>query len=130
MAREGKSYTVDTLAPLLRQYPDDELLASDGDGYVLPVPGLDAPEEICGMRDLCAFVRIGKATRRGLCRAGGKYSRARFRQPLVNADAADRVIEVSSTELRAGMASGASGCDARPRGLGYILREHLIRNKS
>ena len=39
--------------------------------------------------------------------------------------ALDRVIEVSSTALRAGMASGTSEAMLEPQVYGYILREHL-----
>ena len=35
MAREGKSYTVDTLRALRRQYPQRRAAALYGDGYVL-----------------------------------------------------------------------------------------------
>ena len=50
--------------------------------------------------------------------------RARFGGSF-EALALDRVIEVSSTALRAGMASGTSEAMLEPQVYGYILREHL-----
>ena len=46
MAREGKSYTVDTLRALRRQYPNDELLLFMGTDMFFSFEGWRAPEEI------------------------------------------------------------------------------------
>ena len=123
MAREGKSYTVDTLRALRRQYPNDELLLFMGTDMFFSFEGWRAPEEIAELAKIVAFYRNESDTAAAFAAQAEKL-RARFGGSF-EALALDRVIEVSSTALRAGMASGTSEAMLEPQVYGYILREHL-----
>ena len=57
MAREGKSYTVDTLRALRRQYPNDELLLFMGTDMFFSFESWRAPEEIAKLAKVVAFYR-------------------------------------------------------------------------
>ena len=57
MAREGKSYTVDTLRALRRQYPNDELLLFMGTDMFFSFESWRAPEEIAELAKIVAFYR-------------------------------------------------------------------------
>ena len=123
MAREGKSYTVDTLRALRRQYPNDELLLFMGTDMFFSFESWRAPEEIAELAKIVAFYRNESDTAAAFA-AQAERLRARFGGSF-EALALDRVIEVSSTALRAGMASGTSEAMLEPQVYGYILREHL-----
>ena len=123
MAREGKSYTVDTLRALRRQYPNDELLLFMGTDMFFSFESWRAPEEIAELAKVVAFYRTADDSAAAFA-AQAERLRARFGGSF-EALALDRVIEVSSTALRAGMASGTSEAMLEPQVYGYILREHL-----
>ena len=123
MAREGKSYTVDTLRALRRQYPNDELLLFMGTDMFFSFESWRAPEEIAKLAKVVAFYRNADDSAAAFA-AQAERLRARFGGSF-EALALDRVIEVSSTALRAGMASGTSEAMLEPQVYGYILREHL-----
>ena len=123
MAREGKSYTVDTLRALRRQYPNDELLLFMGTDMFFSFESWRAPEEIAELAKIVAFYRNESDTAAAFAAQAEKL-RARFGGSF-EALALDRVIEVSSTALRAGMTSGTSEAMLEPQVYGYILREHL-----
>ena len=123
MAREGKSYTVDTLRALRRQYPNDELLLFMGTDMFFSFESWRAPEEIAKLAKIVAFYRNESDTAAAFA-AQAERLRARFGGSFETL-ALDRVIEVSSTALRAGMASGTSEAMLEPQVYGYILREHL-----
>ncbi len=57
MAREGKSYTVDTLRALRRQYPNGELLLFMGTDMFFSFESWRAPEEIAELAKIVAFYR-------------------------------------------------------------------------
>ena len=122
MAREGKSYTVDTLRALRRQYPNDELLLFMGTDMFFSFESWRAPEEIAELAKVVAFYRNADDSAAAFAAQAEKL-RARFGGSF-EALALDRVIEVSSTALRAGMASGTSEAMLEPQVYGYILREH------
>ena len=82
-----------------------------------------APEEIAELAKIVAFYRNESDTAAAFAAQAEKL-RARFGGSF-EALALDRVIEVSSTALRAGMASGTSEAMLEPQVYGYILREHL-----
>mgnify|MGYP002573200710 CR=1 FL=1 len=123
MAREGKSYTVDTLRALRRQYPNDELLLFMGTDMFFSFESWRAPEEIAKLAKVVAFYRNADDTAAAFA-AQAERLRARFGGSF-EALALDRVIEASSTALRAGMASGTGEAMLEPQVCGYILREHL-----
>ena len=124
MRREGKSYTVDTLRALRRQYPDDELLLFMGTDMFFSFETWRAPEEIAGLAKVIAFYR-NESDSAAAFAAQSERLTARFRGKGFGTLALDRVIEVSSTGLREGMRSGASEKMLEPQVYGYILRERL-----
>ena len=123
MAREGKSYTVDTLRALRRQYPNGELLLFMGTDMFFSFESWRAPEEIAKLAKVVAFYRNADDSAAAFAAQAEKL-RARFGGSF-EALALDRVIEVSSTALRAGMASGTSEAMLEPQVYGYILRESI-----
>ena len=124
LTREGKSYTSDTLRLLHECYPDAELWLLMGTDMFLTFHLWHAPEEIVRHAGLCAFGRTERdgeevfAPQRAFL--GEKFPGCRIvTMTLPN------LVEISSTELRAGMVSGESEKMLTPQVYGYILREHL-----
>ena len=124
LTREGKSYTSDTLRLLHECYPDAELWLLMGTDMFLTFHLWHAPEEIVRHAGLCAFGRTERdgeevfAPQRAFL--GEKFPGCRIvTMTLPN------LVEISSTELRAGMVSGESEKMLAPQVYGYILREHL-----
>ena len=72
MAREGKSYTVDTLRALRRQYPDGELLLFMGTDMFFSFESWRAPEEIAELAKIVAFYRNESDTAAGASAAALK----------------------------------------------------------
>ena len=124
MARRGKSYTVDTLRTLREQYPGDELVLFMGTDMFFSFENWRAPEEIARMAKVVAFYRSESDSAATFAAQATKLA-ARFPGRGFETLALDRVIEVSSTELREGMAGGRSEALLEPQVYGYILREHL-----
>ena len=114
---------VDTLRALRRQYPNGELLLFMGTDMFFSFESWRAPEEIAELAKVVAFYRNADDSAAAFAAQAEKL-RARFGGSF-EALALDRVIEVSSTALRAGMASGTSEAMLEPQVYGYILREHL-----
>ncbi len=124
LTRAGKSYTADTVRLLYEQYPDAELWLLMGTDMFLTFHLWHAPEEIVRCAGLCAFGRAEKdgeevfAPQRAFL--GEKFPGCRIvTMTLAN------LVEVSSTELRAGMTDGMGERLLAPQVYGYILREHL-----
>ena len=112
MAREGKSYTVDTLRALRRQYPNDELLLFMGTDMFFSFESWRAPEEIAKLAKVVAFYRNADDSAAAFA-AQAERLRARFGGSF-EALALDRVIEASSTALRAAwQAARAKRCSSR-----------------
>ena len=124
MRREGKSYTIDTLRALREQYPSDELLLFMGTDMFFSFETWRAPEEIARLARVVAFYRNESDSAAAFSAQAEKLN-ARFGGRGFEALALDRVIEVSSTELRADIKSSAGGKMLEPQVYGYILREHL-----
>ncbi len=124
MTREGKSYTVDTLRALREQYPDDELVLFMGTDMFFSFESWYEPSEIAQLAKIVAFHRNESDSAAAFAAQAEKLN-ARFGGRGFETLALDRVVEVSSTELRAGMADGSSEKKLEPQVYGYILREHL-----
>lgn len=122
LAREGRSYTADTLRELAARYPDAELWLLMGSDMFLSFESWYTPEEIIKMATLLAFDRAEE---------GGELARQRER--LLAAYPGARielmqvpdVVDISSTELRTGLSRGEGERYLPPAVCGYILREHL-----
>lgn len=79
VAREGKSYSVDTVREIHEQRPNDELWLLMGTDMFLSFQNWYKPEEILRHAGLCAFGRTEKDGETLLHRSGislGKSSRA------------------------------------------------------
>ena len=124
IAREGKSYTSDTLALLRERYPQDELWLLMGTDMFLTLQAWHEPEKILTLAGIAAFGRTEADTeelfsvqRDFLCR---KYPSARIFTLTIPG-----VIDVSSTELREKLPKGEMTNYLAPAVYGYILRNHL-----
>ena len=124
VAREGKSYSVDTVREIHEQRPNDELWLLMGTDMFLSFQNWYKPEEILRHAGLCAFGRTEKdgetlfAPQRDFL--GEKFPGSRIvTMTLPN------LVDVSSTELRERIPKGKTAGLLAPAVLGYILREHL-----
>ena len=124
VAREGKSYSVDTVREVHEQRPNDELWLLMGTDMFLSFQNWYKPEEILRHAGLCAFGRTEKdgetlfAPQRDFL--GEKFPGSRIvTMTLPN------LVDVSSTELRERIPKGKTAGLLAPAVLGYILREHL-----
>jgi len=127
--REGKSYTADTLELLHEQYPDDELWLLVGTDMFLTLQNWRAADKILSLAGVAAFGRTEEDTeelfaiqRDYLCRT---YPQARIFTLTIPG-----VVDVSSTELRAGLAKGQGSNLLAPAVYGYILREGLYDTRA
>ena len=124
VAREGKSYSVDTVREIHEQRPNDELWLLMGTDMFLSFQNWYKPEEILRHAGLCAFGRTEKdgetlfAPQRDFL--GEKFPGSRIvTMTLPN------LVDVSSTELRERIPKGKTAGLLALAVLGYILREHL-----
>ena len=108
---------------ITKPFSNDELLLFMGTDMFFSFESWRAPEEIAELAKIVAFYRNESDTAAAFA-AQAERLREHFGGSF-EALALDRVIEVSSTALRAGMASGTSEAMLEPQVYGYILREHL-----
>ncbi len=118
--REGPTYTVETLAALKEQYPEDELFFLLGQDALEDVPNWRDPER------LIALARLAVATRGGERRSAAALDR------LVPG-LSGRVtwiempyLEVSATELRRRAAAGQSLGDGTPDAVAAYIRDQRL----
>ena len=124
LTRAGKSYTADTVRLLHEQYPDAELWLLMGTDMFLTFHLWHAPEEIVRCAGLCAFGRAEKDGEEVFAPQRAFLSEKFPGCRIVTMTLAN-LVEVSSTELRAGMTDGMGERLLAPQVYGYILREHL-----
>ena len=124
LTRAGKSYTADTVRLLHEQYPDAELWLLMGTDMFLTFHLWHAPEEIVRCAGLCAFGRAEKDGEEVFAPQRAFLSEKFPGCRIVTMTLAN-LVEVSSTELRAGMTDGSGEKLLAPQVYGYILREHL-----
>lgn len=123
LKREGKSYTVDTLRLLREQYPDDRLYFLMGTDMFLTFQNWYQPQEIVQMCTLCAFGRT-EADSEELFAQQRRYLAERFGADCITITL-PKIVEVSSTQLRAVLEAGNGREYLPPAVYGYILREGL-----
>ncbi len=128
VARKGKSYTVDTLHGLRGEYPDDEMWLLMGTDMFLTFQNWRAPEEILGMCGICAFGRSESDTEE-LFAVQRKYLSDRFPNARITTLTLPNIVEISSTQLRAELASEGIARALLPSVQGYILRFGLYETK-
>lgn len=130
LLREGKSYTADTLRQLHEEDPNAELWFLMGTDMLMSLQNWYQPEVICSLAHLCAFARADEDSPEAL------EDQARFLRETFGADVRilplEKVVELSSTQVREAVAAGAGegeGCPGRGMipdpVLGYILRAGL-----
>ncbi|MGM9662058.1 MAG: nicotinate (nicotinamide) nucleotide adenylyltransferase [Oscillospiraceae bacterium] len=129
MRREGPSYTVDTLRALRAQYPEAELWLLVGTDMLRSFAHWWEPGEILRLAGLCAFGRHEEDTEGGLAAAAEELRRA-FPGARVRTLTLPNLVEISSTELRQGLAEGRGEEFLPPAVYGYILRRGLYGTKA
>jgi len=121
LRRGGKSYTIDTLFELKKQYPDDELYLFIGTDMLEMFEQWHRFEEIFPLCTLAVFARREddhKLISSESARLSGLYG---ARIEIVE----NSVVDISSTELRAKLA-GRDGCRYIPDSVyGYIIEHGL-----
>ena len=124
LARDGRSFTSDTLAQLKEQYPDSELWLLMGTDMFLTLRAWHEPEKILSLAGIAAFGRTEEDTEE-LFSAQRDYLYKTYPQARVFTLTLPGVIDVSSTELREKLAEGRGANLLAPAVYGYILREGL-----
>ena len=124
LARDGRSFTSDTLAQLKERYPDSELWLLMGTDMFLTLQAWHEPEQILSLAGIAAFGRTEEDTEE-LFSAQRDYLYKTYPQARVFTLTLPGVIDVSSTELREKLAEGRGANLLAPAVYGYILREGL-----
>lgn len=122
--REGRSYTLDTVRTLRREYPEAELWLLMGTDMFLTFQNWRDPGLILEMAGLCAFGRSEKDGE-ALFQEQRLYLLERFPGARITTLVLPNLVEISSTELRQKLAAGGGGEYLPPSVYGYILREGL-----
>ncbi len=123
LTRKGKSYTVDTLEQIGKEYPKAELFLLMGSDMFLTFPDWHRAKRIAKLCTLCAFARNEGDTREMLEAQAGRLRESLGARVVVVP--LPRVIEISSTRLREMLARGEGQAYLSPAVYGYILREGL-----
>lgn len=119
LKREGKSYTVDTVAQLRQTYPDDELVLLMGTDMFLSFDRWHRPEDIM------------KEVTLGVCYRGDKHEKDAVEAQKQRLEAMganvelcyNPVTEISSTDLRRMIVFGCADSFLCP-GVGDYIRKH------
>jgi nicotinate-nucleotide adenylyltransferase len=120
LAREGPSYTVDTLEELTSQAPDNELFLILGGDIAAGLPEWHQPERVLSMANLAVAERGGTprvAIDRALEQLRGGERTTFFPMPT---------IDVSSTAIRRRVRSGQPVRYIVPDAVAGYIREHRL----
>ncbi len=123
LRRTGKSYTSDTLRLLKEQYPEDELWLLMGTDMFLSLHTWHEPEVILSLASIGAFSRT-RAGEEADFAAQKAYLETTFGATVRTLDN-PAVVEVSSHEIRAELASGKGTQALTDPVWGYIQRRGL-----
>ena len=124
LRRSGKSYTVDTLAELKAQYPEDELWLLMGTDMFLTLQAWKSPEKILELAGIAAFGRTEEDTEE-LFSVQREYLQKTYPGCRIFTLTIPGVIDISSTELRDQLSKGMDAQLLPPAVYGYILRQGL-----
>ena len=124
LRRSGKSYTVDTLAELKAQYPEDELWLLMGTDMFLTLQAWKSPEKILELAGIAAFGRTEEDTEE-LFSVQREYLQKTYPGCRIFTLMIPGVIDISSTELRDQLSKGMDAQLLPPAVYGYILRQGL-----
>lgn len=128
LSREGKSYTVDTLELLAKQYPGDELWLLMGSDMFLSLHTWRQPERICALAGICGFTRTTSESA-AMMRAQETMLRETYGARTAVVDLPED-MDVSSTQVRRLLSEGkdeTAGELLWCQVYGYILRKGLYR---
>ena len=123
LAREGKSYTSDTLLRLREEYPDSELWLLMGTDMFLTLHLWHDPATILSLAQICAFGR-SEGDGEALFAPQREYLTRTFGAKVVTITLPG-LVDVSSTQLRELLAEGRGGEHLLPSVYGYILMNRL-----
>ena len=123
LAREGKSYTADTLCQLHARRPDDELFLLMGTDMFLTIQDWYRPEVIARLATLAPFARE-ESDSGELFRAQGEFLERTLGAKTVPV-ALPEVFPLSSTQVRESLAKGEGEDRLWIQVYGYILRHGL-----
>lgn len=123
LRREGKSYTADTLREAKALWPDAELWLLMGTDMFLSLQNWREPEVITKLAGICAFGRTEKDSEELFAPQRDHLSKV-YGARVVTISIPD-LVDVSSTEVRALLASDGGGEKLPQAVRGYILREKL-----
>lgn len=119
LARDGKSYTVETLQILKERFPEDELWLLMGTDMFLTIQNWHRAPEILKLAGLAPFART-EADSGELLEIQGRYLSENFGAKVCIIQLPE-IHEISSTQVR----SQKSGEGLWPPVWGYILRHRL-----
>ena len=122
IARQGVSYTVDTLTELKKRYPEDELILLMGTDMLLNFPTWRRPEEIARLATLAVMHRQDEGeTLRTQVREAAASIEANYGCRVLFSE--NDSIEVSSTEIRRMLRFGVPDFRLHPLVSERICRE-------
>ena len=123
VAREGVSYTADTLEEAKRLWPEDELWLLVGSDMFLSLQTWRKPEHIMELAGICAFDRDEENSMAEFA------EQKRFLEQTYHANVVlisnPDVVEISSTEIRKALSCGKGQEYLHETIYGYILRKKL-----
>lgn len=128
LKREGKSYTADTLLRLRAERPEDEFFLLMGTDMFLTLQNWHQPRIIAQQAVLVPFAR-SQSDCGELFQIQGEYLSQTFGAKTA-AIQLPTVTELSSTQVREGLADGSLADQLWPPVYGYILRRGLYGTKA
>lgn len=129
LRRAGSSYTVETLAQLKEQYPEDELWLLMGTDMFLTLQAWKSPEKIMALAGIAAFGRTEEDTEE-LFAIQRDYLQKTYPGCRIFTLTIPGVVEISSTELREQLEKGTDAVLLPPAVYGYILRSGLYNTRA
>lgn len=123
IAREGKSYTVDTLEEAKRRWPEDELWLLVGSDMFLSLHTWRDPQHIMELAGICAFGRDEEDSREVFA-AQKEHLQQKYNARVAIISIPD-VIDISSTQIRQALTGGEGQNYLHETVYGYVLREGL-----
>ena len=123
IAREGKSYTVDTLEEASRLWPGDELWLLMGTDMFLSFQHWRDPQRIAELAGICAFGRTEQDSEE-LFAPQREYLSKQYNAKITTISIPG-LVDVSSTEIRECLAQGKGWDCLHETIYGYILRKKL-----
>lgn len=123
IARAGSSYTSDTLRAARERWPEAELWLLVGTDMFLSLQNWHEPETIMELAGICAFSRA-RSDEAAQLASQREALTGRYGARVVLVTIPD-LVEISSTDVRAGLCGGGAQTYLLQPVYGYILREKL-----